>query len=204
MIRTDVTLSLRALAVASSLGRAEDPAISREVIALQKAVKQAIKSAEPSIACIFVSRSDAYAQYPDYAPATDNSGRLGTFDASKIVLAQPPRHFGNREKSAERQAVDALDLSLPDSVPESFGSGVVLDASGLILTNAHVVRDATKIYVRLPGNLGSCANVHALDPRSDLAVLKLIDKVSDLQPIAFGDGDKVEVGDFVVSLANPY
>src|SRR5438128_644988 len=129
MSRTAVTLSLLALAVASSLGRAEDPAISREVVALQKAVKQAIKSAEPSIACILVSRSDAYAQYPNYAPATDNSGRLGTFDASKIPLQQPQRHFGNREKaSPERRALDALDLSLPDSVPESFGSGVVLDA----------------------------------------------------------------------------
>src|SRR5207248_9895782 len=113
-----------------------------------------------------------------------------------------------REREPEmrrHKQIEALDLSLPDTVPESFGSGVVIDAAGLILTNAHVVRDATKVYVRLPGNRGSWADVHALDPRSDLAVLKLIDdKVPDLQPIKFGDGDKVEVGDFVVSLANPY
>src|SRR5207248_850385 len=111
-----------------------------------------------------------------------------------------------REREPEmrrRKQVEALDLSLPDTVPESFGSGVVIDAGGLVLTNAHVVRDATKIYVRLPGNRGSWADIHALDPRSDLAVLKLTDKVPDLKPIKFGDGDKVKRGQFVISLANP-
>ena len=54
------------------------------------------------------------------------------------------------------------------------GSGVVVDANGLILTNYHVVQDATKIFVRLPGGKQSYADIHAADPRSDLAVLKLL------------------------------
>ena len=55
------------------------------------------------------------------------------------------------------------DLSDPETVPESYGSGVVLSASGLVLTNAHVVRNATKVFVRLPGNKGSYADIHASD-----------------------------------------
>jgi len=54
------------------------------------------------------------------------------------------------------------------------------------------------------GGRGSWADVHAADPRSDLAVLRLLDKVPGLRPIAFGDGDKVRKGQFVVLLSNPY
>src|SRR4029077_15656670 len=107
------------------------------------------------------------------------------------------------DKDKIRELV-GLDLSHPDHQPEAYGSGVVLDDSGLILTNAHVIRGATKIYVRLPGNRGSYADIHASDPRSDLAVLKLIDKVADLKPLKFGDGGKLRKGQFVVSVANPF
>jgi serine protease Do len=201
MSRNLVTLALVALLIAPALARAADTPVSPEVVALQKAVQQAIERAEPSIACILVSRSEDYAKYPDYAPATDGSGRLGKFAAR--VYPPFPRRISDDE-ARQRKAEQALDLSLPDSVPESFGSGVVVDASGLILTNAHVVRDATKVYVRLPGKPGSWADIHALDPRSDLAVLKLIDPPQGLKAIKFGDGDKVKVGQFVISLANPF
>ena len=81
-----------------------------------------------------------------------------------------------------RRLVKELDLSSPDVVPESYGSGVVVDAdAGLVLTMAHVVHNATKVYVRLPGGRGSWADIHAADPRSDLAVLKLIDPPAGLR-----------------------
>ncbi len=201
MSRTAVTLSLLAFAVTPWLARADDRAGGKDLAALQEAVEQAIERAEPSVACILVSRSEAYAGYPKFAPANDGSGRLGKF----VGPVRDPFHRGMSDQDLKLQKqAQALDLSLPDTVPESFGSGVVIDASGLILTNAHVVRDATKVYVRLPGNRGSWADIHALDPRSDLAVLKLIDKVPDLKPIRFGDGDKVKKGQFVISLANPF
>ncbi len=197
MSRTVVLLSLLSLAVAPALASAGD----RDAVALQEAVQQAIERAEPSVACILVSRSDAYKD-PKDPLSNDGSGHLGKF----VLDPAPPKHFGPRaeEQMRLRKQLEALDLSLPDTVPESFGSGVILDASGLILTNAHVVRDATKVYVRLSGNRGSWADIHALDPRSDLAVLKLIDPPRDLKPIKFGDGDKVKKGQFVISLANPF
>jgi serine protease Do len=197
---------LVALAAAPSRVRAGDGPVSPEVVALQKAVQQAIERAEPSIACILVSRSEEYAaKYPKFAPHNDGSGRLGAFDSRPFIPANTGfRGRPTDEDVRNRKKVEALDLSLPDTVPESFGSGVVIDASGLVLTNAHVVRDATKVYVRLPGKSGSWADIHALDPRSDLAVLKLLEPPEGLKAIKLGDGDKVKVGQFVVSLANPF
>src|SRR5207249_9340904 len=95
-------------------------------------------------------------------------------------------------------------LSDPEQVPESYASGVVVSAEGLVLTNFHVVRDATKIYVRLPGGKGSYANIHAGDSRSDLAVLRLLD--SSLTPLPFlrPGTSQVQKGQLILSLANPF
>ena len=82
-------------------------------------------------------------------------------------------------------------------VPESYGSGVVVDADqGLVLTMAHLVHNAAKIYVRLPGGHGNWADIHAADPRSGLAVLKLLDMVPDprLKAIPLGDGSHLPRG----------
>ncbi|HJZ94178.1 MAG TPA: trypsin-like peptidase domain-containing protein, partial [Gemmataceae bacterium] len=98
-----------------------------------------------------------------------------------------------------------LDLASPDTVPESYGSGVVIHESGLVLTNFHVIEKAKKVFVRLPGpDRASYADILAADPRADLAVLKLIRGPGDLKPIKFGDGGKVRKGDWVISLANPF
>ena len=82
---------------------------------------------------------------------------------------------------------------------------MVIDAdNGLVLTMAHVIHDATKIYVRLPGGRGSWADIHAADPRSDLAVLRLLDPPADLKAVKRGDGSNLRKGQFVICLANPY
>jgi S1-C subfamily serine protease len=183
--------------VPSQRAASEEPRL-KDVQALQELIEKAIEQAEPSIACILVSRSDVYQQL-GAAPAADNSGKLGGFDLDDALRKVP-----DRDEERRRQ-VRGYDLSHPDTVPESYGSGVVLDEAGLILTQAHVVRNATKVYVRLPGhNRGSYADIYASDPRSDLAVLRLIDLVPHLKPLKFGDGGKVRKGQFVISLANPY
>jgi serine protease Do len=97
-----------------------------------------------------------------------------------------------------------LDFSRADTVPESYGTGLVIDRSGLVLTCAHVVRNCGNIDVRLPGGARSPAHIHALDPRSDLAVLRLDAGLRGLQTVKFGDGERLKKGQFVVGLANPY
>jgi serine protease Do len=176
---------------------AGDRAAPVGVPALQEAIRQAIERAEPSIACVLVSRSDAYARW-SAAPSAEAPGKLGAFDPRPFLKQIP------KDDERRRRFVRDHDLSLPDTVPESYGSGVVVDKSGLILTSGHVVQGAAKVYVRLPGGRGSYADIHALDPRSDLAVLRLLAPLTDLRPIALGDGGKVRKGQFVIALANPF
>ena len=74
-----------------------------------------------------------------------------------------------------------------------------------MLTNYHVIRGATKVFVRLPGGKGSYADIHGAEPRCDLAVLRLLDKrVTPLPALKRGDGSKLKKGQIVLSLANPF
>lgn len=86
---------------------------------------------------------------------------------------------------------------------QSAGSGVIIDAQrGYILTNAHVVEDATQITITLQDGRDLDAHVVGSDAASDIAVLKV--KPARLTQISLGDSAKVEVGDFVVAIGNPF
>jgi len=172
--------------------RAEPPP---EAAALQRTMHKIIDGAEPSVAMVLVSRSDKYAALGE-VPSPAVPGKLGSFSALRLS------QFGDGPR---RELVRRLDLANPETVPEAFGSGVVIDERGFILTNFHVIDRATKIYVRLPGqNRGSYADILAADGRSDLAVLKMINPPADLKPLKLGDGGKVRKGDWAIVLANPF
>jgi Do/DeqQ family serine protease len=88
---------------------------------------------------------------------------------------------------------------------QSLGSGVIVDADkGYILTNNHVIENADKITVTLMDNRSFDAEVVGKDPDTDVAVLKLKGKFDNLTPISLGDSDKLQVGDFVVAIGNPF
>jgi S1-C subfamily serine protease len=172
---------------------------SKDVLALQQAIQDAIAEAEPSVACILVSRSPRYKEY-GAAPPVDKPGQLGDFHYDYNRLDRRDLNYVEKKRQIQR-----LDLASGSTAPESFGSGVVIDdKERLILTNYHVVLKASKVYVRLPGGKGSYANIHAADPRSDLAVLHLIDDKIAVKPIKIGNADKVKKGQLIVTLANPY
>jgi S1-C subfamily serine protease len=202
------------LAAASlSLGAADGPDDLAQALALEKQMEKIIAQAEESIACILVSRSEAYRKayppsVPDETPALTKS-----FESCRRAgeLGHPDNLTDDQRKKLKDLNEDQrkkIDLSDTAAVPESFGSGIVIDKDkGLILTNYHVVRDAVLVYVRLPGGkAGGYADIHAADPRSDLAVLKVKSEVTShiVRPIPFGDADKLRRGQFVLSLANPY
>jgi putative serine protease PepD len=90
------------------------------------------------------------------------------------------------------------------SVGNGGGSGVVLTADGYILTNNHVVAEASggRIGVVFADGARAAARVVGTDPRTDLAVIKA-DGVSDLSPATFGDSDAMRVGDTVLALGSP-
>ena len=93
--------------------------------------------------------------------------------------------------------------SAPNDTFVSVGSGVVVDANnGYILTNAHVVNDAQAIVVTLGDRRHFNAKVIGSDTSSDIAVLQI--KTKNLTAISFGDSSKLETGDFVAAIGNPF
>lgn len=85
------------------------------------------------------------------------------------------------------------------------GSGIVLDSQGHILTNNHVIEGADKIEVKLgESDKEYTAEVVGTDPASDLALLKVSAPSSELTPLTLGDSSKMEVGDPVVAIGNPF
>lgn len=84
----------------------------------------------------------------------------------------------------------------------SMGSGVIVSSDGYILTNYHVVEQAEDIKVTLYDRRTFKATIVGADPKTDLAVIKI--NAKDLPVAPWGDSDKLQVGDFVLAIGNPY
>jgi len=84
----------------------------------------------------------------------------------------------------------------------ALGSGVILSKNGYIVTNYHVVSGATKIIVKTIDGKEYKAKLIGSDPKTDLAVIKIDAK--NLHPITIADSSKVEVGDLVLAIGNPF
>ncbi|EKN3337081.1 serine endoprotease DegP [Yersinia enterocolitica] len=86
----------------------------------------------------------------------------------------------------------------------ALGSGVIIDAAkGYVVTNNHVVDNATKINVKLSDGRSYEAKVIGKDPRTDIALLQLKD-AKNLTAIKIADSDQLRVGDYTVAIGNPY
>ncbi len=176
---------------------AEPPAA---VVALQEQVRTLIETAEPSIAAIVVSTNPAY-------PALDGKNKPGTLGNYFSV--------GPRTDGIVPPTRDPLDLSDPrNAADNTFGSGIVLDSRGTLLTNYHLIEGARKIFVRFSDGQSSYADIHAADARSDLAVLRMLSPFSKpRKPVKFG---RVQMhdeplrkatiyrGQFIVAMAHPF
>jgi serine protease Do len=95
------------------------------------------------------------------------------------------------------------------NVPHSFeqpfkgeGSGFIISGDGMILTNAHVVRDAREVTVKLADRRELKAKVLGADPVADIAVVKI--SASDLPTVKFGDPRSLQVGDYVLAIGAPF
>jgi len=86
----------------------------------------------------------------------------------------------------------------------SAGSGVVIDSRGYILTNNHVVEDASKITVTFSDGSEMQATVVGNDPKTDLAVIKVEGEGQELPAVPWGTYDKIRVGDVVLALGSPF
>ena len=85
----------------------------------------------------------------------------------------------------------------------ALGSGFIIDESGIVITNNHVIKGADDVYVKVNGDKDYKASIIGADPLSDIAVLK-IDTKDKFTPVKFGNSDKARIGDWVVAIGNPF
>ena len=85
----------------------------------------------------------------------------------------------------------------------SLGSGFIIDAKGIVITNNHVIQDAEEIIVKVSSKKEYKAKVLGSDPLSDVAVIEIISD-DTFSPVKFGDSDKARIGDWVIAIGNPF
>ena len=95
-------------------------------------------------------------------------------------------------------------FNAPPRVQSSLGSGVITDPSGIIVTNNHVIRDADTVKVALSDGREFDSKVLLKDESTDLAILKIERGQSHCRHLRLADSDKVEVGDLVLAIGNPF
>ncbi|HZG39950.1 MAG TPA: HhoA/HhoB/HtrA family serine endopeptidase [Nodosilinea sp.] len=156
--------------------------------------------------------SPAYAQSPATAAIANQS-----FVAAAVRQVGPAVVRIDTEKTITRQARDPLyedpflrDFfgGMPRQPQEELlrgqGSGFIIDNTGNILTNAHVINGADRVVVTLKDGRSFDAVVEGVDEVTDLAVVKIDDSEDDVLPVAtLGDSDQVEVGDWAIAVGNP-
>jgi putative serine protease PepD len=113
----------------------------------------------------------------------------GVVQVTSTTRASAPNPFGDRFSSPPVQAL---------------GSGFVIDKAGHVVTNYHVVEGADDINVSFSNQDTVKARVVGTDPSTDLAVLRVNENASALTPLTLGDSDRMEVGDEVVAIGNPF
>jgi serine protease Do len=115
-------------------------------------------------------------------------------DGSDNLFDSLPREFWRHfQKQFEQQ--------MPEKV-RGEGSGVIIREDGYILTNGHVVEDAQSIRVRLKDGRSFKANVRGVDPKSDLAVIKI--EAARLPVAALADSARTRVGEFAIAIGTPF
>ncbi|HOX58578.1 MAG TPA: DegQ family serine endoprotease [Candidatus Paceibacterota bacterium] len=147
--------------------------------------------------------------YASFAPVVKRvvPGVVKLVIMSKSSAASNPDWFGFSDPFWRRFFGDQFGERMPKRMPSlprqyGLGSGVIVTKDGYILTNNHVVDNADEVKVTLHDGREFTAKVVGRDPKSDVAVIKIDAK--DLPFVSMTDSDKVEVGDIVLAIGNPF
>lgn len=157
------------------------------------------------------ANSDASARPDASAPASRDSSILSYAKAAKLAtpavvnifttksVRVTPNHPLFNDPLFRRFFGDQFSQQQQTS---SLGSGVIVSADGLILTNHHVVESSDEIEVLLADGRRAKAKLVGTDPETDLAVLKIA--LRSLPIVAFGDDTQAQIGDVVLAIGNPF
>jgi serine protease Do len=115
---------------------------------------------------------------------------------------------GSAPSGLEDPSRDFSKRFFGEQIPKDYrqnalGTGFIIDREGFILTNNHVVEQTEELKVRLSDEKEFKAQIIGRDPKTDLALIK-INADRPLVPLILGDSDKIEVGDWVVAIGNPF
>ncbi|HEX7506456.1 MAG TPA: trypsin-like peptidase domain-containing protein [Polyangia bacterium] len=135
------------------------------------------------------------------APLVDRvKASVVTIQSTKIiprVVSEDPAMQYFRERFGLGQAPSRRETQ------RGLGSGFVVNKSGVILTNNHVVAGADEVWVQLSDERRFEARVVGSDPSTDVAVVRLTHPPQDLRPVQIGNSEQVRVGDYVLAIGNP-
>lgn len=152
------------------------------------------------------SMAAAPESFSDVVKATKNS--VVNISTTKIVKRKGVPDFFHDDlfrRFFGDQFRDFFENQPKEYKSRSLGSGFVIDATeGLIVTNNHVIEGADEILIKFTDGNEIPANVVGKDPLTDLALLKIDPDKEKLYEIKLGDSDKIEVGDWVVAIGNPF
>ncbi len=125
--------------------------------------------------------------------------------ASPAVVSITASHVAVRRPRADDPLFDLFGeraRQVPEERQLGLGSGVIVSSAGYLLTNNHVIEGADDVEVELGDGRSARARTIGTDPESDIAVLKI--DLDRLPVIAFGDVDRLQVGDVVLAIGNPF
>src|SRR5919205_394205 len=143
-------------------------------------------------------------QQAPLAPTKASASEEGALTARDIYKRDAPGVVFIRSEVVQRTP-SPFDFGFPEEQRGvATGSGFVIDKDGTILTNAHVVNDATKITVKFANNASTTARVLGKDESTDLAVLKVHPDGLRLHPLPLGSSGSVQVGDPTIAIGNPF
>lgn len=163
-----------------------------------------------NINIVFSHNKDDVASKVSYAEAVSKA-------APAVVSIQTTQEMEIENHPMFKEPLFKFFFGAPDSEDEEYsnkrkqiqqglGSGVIIDKRGYILTNNHVIKDASSIIIKFANGLTSGAKIIGTDTKTDLAVLKINESkiIDDLVIISLGDSEKLKVGDVVLAIGNPF
>lgn len=175
-----------------------------------------------TIGAPFASASEVFAAEPAHASTivAGNTSIASVVEVDKPAVvtitstmkASSESNASNNEMDEQfRQFFERQGIPLPQQQPQqkgrqnavALGSGFIISADGVIVTNNHVIDKATEIKVTLDDGTELNAKLVGADPKSDLAVLK-VETARKLPTIEWGDSDKLKLGEQIIAIGNPF
>ena len=127
-----------------------------------------------------------------------------SIDVAEIYRQSAPGVVQITSTSRGASSTDVFGNPVPGQAQQALGSGFVIDKEGHIVTNYHVVQGASEIEVSFSNQDTVKAKIVGTDPSTDLALLKVSVDAKALTPLTLANSDRVEVGDPVVAIGNPF